>query len=119
MENSLQIALLSDPPEHLLKTEGLHVAGVVWGTESRRKGGHSRSRCLRPRILGTGLGDEPSSSVASARLPSASSLSPAGSCRRPISIWCLVGTIALLTATAWITVLQRILFVRKQLAARE
>lgn len=63
MENSLQIALLSDPPEHLLKTEGLHVAGVVWGTESRRKGGHSRSRCLRPRILGTGLGDEPSSSV--------------------------------------------------------
>jgi hypothetical protein len=37
----------------------------------------------------------------------------------PISIWCLVGTIALLTATAWIAVLQRILFVRKQLVARE
>jgi CDP-diacylglycerol---glycerol-3-phosphate 3-phosphatidyltransferase len=37
----------------------------------------------------------------------------------PISIWCLVGAIALLTATAWITVLQRILHVRKQLAARE
>jgi phosphatidylinositol phosphate synthase len=37
----------------------------------------------------------------------------------PISIWCLVGAIALLTATAWITVLQRILFVRKQLVARE
>ena len=37
----------------------------------------------------------------------------------PISIWCLVGAIALLTATAWITVLQRILFVRKQLVARD
>ena len=37
----------------------------------------------------------------------------------PISIWCLVGAIALLTATAWITVVQRILFVRKQLVARE
>ena len=37
----------------------------------------------------------------------------------PISIWCLVGAIALLTATAWITGLQRILFVRKQLVARE
>jgi CDP-diacylglycerol---glycerol-3-phosphate 3-phosphatidyltransferase len=33
----------------------------------------------------------------------------------PISIWLLVGAIALLTATAWLTVLQRILFVRKQL----
>jgi CDP-diacylglycerol--glycerol-3-phosphate 3-phosphatidyltransferase len=37
----------------------------------------------------------------------------------PISIWLLVGAIALLTATAWLTVLQRILFVRKQLVARE
>jgi CDP-diacylglycerol---glycerol-3-phosphate 3-phosphatidyltransferase len=37
----------------------------------------------------------------------------------PITIWLLVGAIALLTATAWVTVLQRILFVRKQLAARE
>jgi CDP-diacylglycerol--glycerol-3-phosphate 3-phosphatidyltransferase len=35
----------------------------------------------------------------------------------PISIWLLVGAIALLTATAWLTVVQRILFVRKQLAA--
>src|ERR671926_1578953 len=33
----------------------------------------------------------------------------------PISIWLLVGSIALLTATAWLTVLQRILHVRKQL----
>jgi CDP-diacylglycerol--glycerol-3-phosphate 3-phosphatidyltransferase len=33
----------------------------------------------------------------------------------PITIWLLVGAIALLTLTAWITVLQRILFVRKQL----
>jgi CDP-diacylglycerol--glycerol-3-phosphate 3-phosphatidyltransferase len=37
----------------------------------------------------------------------------------PITIWLLVGAIALLTATAWITVLQRILFVRKQLNARD
>jgi CDP-diacylglycerol---glycerol-3-phosphate 3-phosphatidyltransferase len=37
----------------------------------------------------------------------------------PISIWLLVGAIALLTATAWLTVLQRILFVRKQLRARD
>jgi CDP-diacylglycerol---glycerol-3-phosphate 3-phosphatidyltransferase len=37
----------------------------------------------------------------------------------PISIWLLVGAIALLTATAWLTVLQRILFVRKQLHARD
>ncbi len=36
----------------------------------------------------------------------------------PISIWLLVGAIALLTATAWLTVLQRILFVRKQLRAQ-
>jgi phosphatidylinositol phosphate synthase len=35
----------------------------------------------------------------------------------PISIWLLVGAIALLTATAWLTVVQRILFVRKQLLA--
>ena len=33
----------------------------------------------------------------------------------PISIWLLVGAIALLTATAWLTVVQRILFVRRQL----
>src|ERR671935_2979040 len=33
----------------------------------------------------------------------------------PISIWLLVGAIGLLTATAWSTVLQRILHVRKQL----
>jgi len=36
----------------------------------------------------------------------------------PISIWLLVGAIGLLSATAWLTVLQRILFVRKQLRAR-
>jgi CDP-diacylglycerol---glycerol-3-phosphate 3-phosphatidyltransferase len=33
----------------------------------------------------------------------------------PISIWLLVGAISLLAATAWLTVLQRILHVRKQL----
>jgi CDP-diacylglycerol--glycerol-3-phosphate 3-phosphatidyltransferase len=33
----------------------------------------------------------------------------------PINIWLLMGAIALLTATAWLTVLQRILFVRRQL----
>jgi CDP-diacylglycerol--glycerol-3-phosphate 3-phosphatidyltransferase len=33
----------------------------------------------------------------------------------PISIWLLVGAIALLTATAWLTVLQRVLYVRRQL----
>jgi CDP-diacylglycerol--glycerol-3-phosphate 3-phosphatidyltransferase len=33
----------------------------------------------------------------------------------PLSIWLLVGAIGLLTATAWLTVVQRILFVRKQL----
>ena len=42
----------------------------------------------------------------------------AGLVLAPISIWLLVGAIALLTATAWLTVLQRILFVRKQLRAR-
>ncbi len=36
----------------------------------------------------------------------------------PISIWLLVGAIALLAATAWLTVVQRILFVRKQLQGR-
>ena len=36
----------------------------------------------------------------------------------PISIWLLVAAIALLTATAWVTVVQRILFVRKQLRGR-
>jgi len=36
----------------------------------------------------------------------------------PISIWLLVGAIGLLTATAWITVVQRILHVRKQLLER-
>src|SRR5919199_1615970 len=36
----------------------------------------------------------------------------------PISIWLLVGAIALLTATAWLTVVQRILFVRRQLRER-
>jgi CDP-diacylglycerol---glycerol-3-phosphate 3-phosphatidyltransferase len=36
----------------------------------------------------------------------------------PISIWLLVAAISLLAATAWITVLQRILFVRRQLRAR-
>jgi phosphatidylinositol phosphate synthase len=36
----------------------------------------------------------------------------------PISIWLLVAAISLLTATAWLTVLQRILFVRRQLGAR-
>jgi CDP-diacylglycerol---glycerol-3-phosphate 3-phosphatidyltransferase len=42
----------------------------------------------------------------------------AGLVLAPISIWLLVGAIALLTATAWLTVLQRILFVRKQLGER-
>jgi CDP-diacylglycerol---glycerol-3-phosphate 3-phosphatidyltransferase len=42
----------------------------------------------------------------------------AGLVLAPISIWLLVGAIALLTATAWLTVLQRILFVRKQLRDR-
>ena len=36
----------------------------------------------------------------------------------PISIWLLVGAIAFLTATAWLTVIQRILHVRKQLLER-
>jgi CDP-diacylglycerol--glycerol-3-phosphate 3-phosphatidyltransferase len=36
----------------------------------------------------------------------------------PISIWLLVGAIVLLTATAWLTVVQRILFVRRQLRER-
>ena len=36
----------------------------------------------------------------------------------PISIWLLVAAIALLTATAWLTVVQRILHVRKQLRER-
>jgi CDP-diacylglycerol---glycerol-3-phosphate 3-phosphatidyltransferase len=36
----------------------------------------------------------------------------------PMTIWLLVGAIALLTATAWLTVVQRILHVRKQLAER-
>jgi len=43
----------------------------------------------------------------------------AGLVLAPISIWLLVGAIALLTATAWLTVLQRILYVRKQLLSRE
>src|SRR4051795_5599240 len=38
----------------------------------------------------------------------------AGLVLAPISIWLLVGAISLLTATAWLTVLQRILYVRKQ-----
>ena len=42
----------------------------------------------------------------------------AGLVLAPISIWLLVGAISLLTATAWITVLQRIFFVRRQLAER-
>jgi CDP-diacylglycerol--glycerol-3-phosphate 3-phosphatidyltransferase len=42
----------------------------------------------------------------------------AGLVLAPISIWLLVAAISLLTATAWITVLQRILFVRKQLEER-
>jgi CDP-diacylglycerol---glycerol-3-phosphate 3-phosphatidyltransferase len=36
----------------------------------------------------------------------------------PISIWLLVGAIGLLTATAWLTVVQRILHVRRQLRER-
>jgi CDP-diacylglycerol--glycerol-3-phosphate 3-phosphatidyltransferase len=43
----------------------------------------------------------------------------AGLVLAPISIWLLVAAISLLTATAWITVLQRILFVRKQLSERQ
>jgi CDP-diacylglycerol---glycerol-3-phosphate 3-phosphatidyltransferase len=42
----------------------------------------------------------------------------AGLVLAPISIWLLVGAISLLTATAWLTVLQRIVFVRKQLVDR-
>lgn len=41
----------------------------------------------------------------------------AGLVLAPFSIWLLVGAISLLTATAWLTVLQRILHVRKQLRA--
>jgi CDP-diacylglycerol---glycerol-3-phosphate 3-phosphatidyltransferase len=37
----------------------------------------------------------------------------------PISIWLLVAAISLLTATAWLTVLQRILHVRSQLQNKE
>jgi CDP-diacylglycerol--glycerol-3-phosphate 3-phosphatidyltransferase len=36
----------------------------------------------------------------------------------PISIWLLVAAISLLCATAWLTVLQRVLHVRRQLRAR-
>jgi CDP-diacylglycerol--glycerol-3-phosphate 3-phosphatidyltransferase len=36
----------------------------------------------------------------------------------PVSIWLLVAAISLLAATAWLTVMQRILHVRKQLRAR-
>jgi hypothetical protein len=36
----------------------------------------------------------------------------------PLSIWLLVAAISLLTATAWLTVVQRILHVRKQLRER-
>jgi phosphatidylinositol phosphate synthase len=36
----------------------------------------------------------------------------------PVSIWLLVAAISLLAATTWLTVLQRILFVRKQLSKR-
>ena len=42
----------------------------------------------------------------------------AGLVLAPISIWLLVGAISLLTATAWLTVVQRILHVRRQLRAR-
>ena len=42
----------------------------------------------------------------------------AGLVLAPISIWLLVGAISLLTATAWLTVVQRIVFVRKQLLDR-
>ena len=42
----------------------------------------------------------------------------AGLVLAPFSMWLLVGAIALLTATAWLTVLQRILHVRRQLANR-
>jgi CDP-diacylglycerol---glycerol-3-phosphate 3-phosphatidyltransferase len=42
----------------------------------------------------------------------------AGLVLAPISIWLLVGAICLLTATAWITVVQRILHVRAQLTQR-
>jgi phosphatidylinositol phosphate synthase len=37
----------------------------------------------------------------------------------PISIWLLVGAISLLAATAWLTVLQRILHVRRQLLTKD
>ena len=42
----------------------------------------------------------------------------AGLVLAPLSIWLLVAAIGLLTATAWSTVLQRILHVRKQLLSR-
>ena len=43
----------------------------------------------------------------------------AGLALAPWGVLPLVGAISLLTATAWLTVLQRILYVRKQLLARE
>lgn len=42
----------------------------------------------------------------------------AGLVLAPLSIWLLVAAISLLTATAWLTVVQRIFFVRKQLLER-
>jgi CDP-diacylglycerol--glycerol-3-phosphate 3-phosphatidyltransferase len=42
----------------------------------------------------------------------------AGLVLAPLSIWLLVAAIGLLTATAWLTVVQRILFVRTQLRDR-
>jgi hypothetical protein len=52
VKNSLQIAALSELTEHLRQMEGLHVAGVVWDTESRWKRRHSGSPCLGPRNPG-------------------------------------------------------------------
>jgi hypothetical protein len=51
------IALRADRTEYLPGTEGLDVVAVACSTGSRWKRRHSGSRCLGPRILGTGLGD--------------------------------------------------------------
>jgi hypothetical protein len=118
MENSLQIALLSDPPEHLSKRRGS--TWRAWSGVPKAAGKEDirdRAACAREswgQVLGT------SRAVRLHRLRAERVVVITGGLvRAPISIWSLVGAIALLTATAWITVLQRILFVRKQLVARE
>jgi len=120
VENSLQIAVLSDLTEHLRHTAGLHVAAVVWSTESPSERDHSFEIALpAPANLGDrSWGRAEQFGCIGSRAKRVVVIT-GGLVLAPISIWCLVGAIALLTATAWITVLQRILFVRKQLVARE